>query len=544
MTADGNKSPLMLDRGEQTVSRGGQRIDLPPRVFALLALLIERRGSLVTRAEILKAVWPDTHVSPANVKDSVKSLRRVLGDDVKSPRYIETVRSRGYRYIGDAVLSLVAGSERARGWAALVRAPVIAVLPLGNATGSAAYDFVCDGFTEDATQGLSRFRELVVISAHSAFAVRQRAVSAAAAELGAEWIVSGVVRLQGAALRVQVELTHAPSARSAWVEAHSVPCNALPRVQRELVRAIVTSVVGNVQRQAAERAAGAKPEDRTAYERLLRARHVLARGTRDAVLRARADLRALCDELSSYAPAHAWLAETYYYEAQSAWSSNPAGAADQVLELGQRAVTLDGFDSMGHLAVAWGYYRTGRGIAMARAQLDVALRLNPNDYNNLCFASLLSVCSGEFERAVQSSLAALRRSPVLPDACLFTLGFAYYFRADYARAVRAFARMNRPSSAIHGVVAVCATYLGRRDEAEGAVRAFWAALDPEQQMALREDGANWRAYWSKLFAFQDSQHLEHLLADMRAAGLLRELASTNGRERARRPGKRHGDPSV
>lgn len=518
MTAHGKNSPLTLDRREQRVSREGQPIELPPKAFALLALLMERRGSLITKEEILKLVWPDTHVSHANVKDNIKLLRRLLGDNVQNPRYIETVRSRGYRYIGDPV----GASERRTGSGAArpaPRAPIVVALPLGNLTGSAEYDYVCDGFTEDITRSLSRFRELVVISAHAAFAMRNRSSAAAAGELGAEWIVSGGLRLQGTALSLHVELSHAPSARSAWAEVHSVSCAELPRLGRELVRAVVTSVVGQLERHSAEQPVSGSVEQLSAYERLLRARYTLARATRDDVLQARAELGALCECFPGYASAYVWLAETHYYEAQSSWTPDAAAAAAQVLALGQRAVNLDGFDSMAHLAVAWGYYRTGRGLEMARGQLEIALRLNPNDYNNLCFASVLSVCSGDFKRAIHSSRAALRRSPVLPDACLFTLGFAYYFSADYARAVRAFGRMNRPGAVVHGVVAVCAVHLGLRDEAHSAVRAFWAALDPASHSALREDEARWQAYWDKLFVFRDARHLRCLLADLSAAGL-------------------------
>jgi DNA-binding winged helix-turn-helix (wHTH) protein/tetratricopeptide (TPR) repeat protein len=516
MTTHG-KNSLTLDRCEQRVSRQGQSIELPPKAFALLALLMERRGSLVTKEEILERVWPDTHVSHANVKDNVKLLRRLLGDTVQAPQYIETVRSRGYRYIGDPV----SASETDTAPAARPgpRAPIVVTLPLRNLTGSAEYDFVCDGFSEDITRGLSRFRELVVISAHAAFALRDRSNAAAAGELGAEWIVSGGLRAQGTALSLHVELSQAQSARTAWAEAHSVSCAELPRLGRELVRAVVTSVVGQLERHSTPEVEGGSGEQLSAYERLLRARYTLARATRDDVLQARAELAALCESFPSYAPAHVWLAETHYYEAQSSWTPDAAAAAAQVLALGQRAVTLDGYDSMAHLAVAWGYYRTGRGLEMARGQLDIALRLNPNDYNNLCFASVLSVCGGDFERAIRSSRAALRRSPVLPDACLFTLGFAYYYSADYARAVRAFGRMNRPGAVVHGVVAACAAHLGRADEVHSAARAFWAALDPESHSALRGDAARWQAYWDKLFLFRDARHLQRLLSDLSAAGL-------------------------
>lgn len=89
--------PFVLRPAEWSLQRGGVRVELPPKALAVLLLLVERAGSLVLTEDILKAVWKDTFVEEANVAVYVAAIRRVL-DDPPGTNYIETVRTRGYRF--------------------------------------------------------------------------------------------------------------------------------------------------------------------------------------------------------------------------------------------------------------------------------------------------------------------------------------------------------------------------------------------------------------------------------------------------------------
>lgn len=89
-----------LDFDNQCLWRGDERIVLTPKGFRVLQYLVEHRDQLVTKEALLKAVWPRTAVETNQVKQFVAELRRLLGDDSHVPRYIETVRGRGYRFIG------------------------------------------------------------------------------------------------------------------------------------------------------------------------------------------------------------------------------------------------------------------------------------------------------------------------------------------------------------------------------------------------------------------------------------------------------------
>src|SRR6266446_6926265 len=91
--------PFWLDRRDARLWRGPEAIPLPPKTFAVLCCLVTQAGQLVTKEALLEAVWPETVVSEAVVTVAMRTLRRVLGDQARTPRFIETVHGRGYRFI-------------------------------------------------------------------------------------------------------------------------------------------------------------------------------------------------------------------------------------------------------------------------------------------------------------------------------------------------------------------------------------------------------------------------------------------------------------
>jgi len=102
--------PFRLDRRDERLWRGSEAIPLPPKTFAVLCCLVTQAGQLVTKEALLEAVWPETVVSEAVITVTMRTLRRVLGDPARTPRFIETVHGRGYRFIAP-VSTLVAPSE-------------------------------------------------------------------------------------------------------------------------------------------------------------------------------------------------------------------------------------------------------------------------------------------------------------------------------------------------------------------------------------------------------------------------------------------------
>jgi DNA-binding winged helix-turn-helix (wHTH) protein len=88
------------DTANQCLWRGARMIPLTPKSYAVLRCLLARPGRLVSKHELLDAVWPDAVVSDASLKVCIREIRRALGDRVAAPRFIATVHRRGYRFIG------------------------------------------------------------------------------------------------------------------------------------------------------------------------------------------------------------------------------------------------------------------------------------------------------------------------------------------------------------------------------------------------------------------------------------------------------------
>src|SRR5215469_16333025 len=92
--------PFRFDLTNECLWSGTRAISLRPKAFAVLKLLIENPGQLVSKQKVLDIVWPGTFVGDAVLKDNIRQLREALDDDAGSPAYIETAHRRGYRFIG------------------------------------------------------------------------------------------------------------------------------------------------------------------------------------------------------------------------------------------------------------------------------------------------------------------------------------------------------------------------------------------------------------------------------------------------------------
>src|SRR5438034_7191667 len=95
--------PFAFDPQSRLLWRDGTEIALPPRVLGVLEVLIERAGEVVARQDLLDGVWKDAFVTDTSLAEAVSVLRQALGDDPQSPRYVQTVHRRGYRFVAPIV---------------------------------------------------------------------------------------------------------------------------------------------------------------------------------------------------------------------------------------------------------------------------------------------------------------------------------------------------------------------------------------------------------------------------------------------------------
>lgn len=207
------------------VQRGASRIRLPDRSAAVLEVLLEHAGELVTRDEICERLWGEHPVVDVEhgLNAAVSRLRGVLRDTPLHPRFIETIPRRGYRFVADC--------SRHDARAAAIRS--VAVLPFDD-LGDAGARRIADGLTEEVTTALSGLTPVRVVSRLSASAYRtaRRPLAEVARELGADAVVEGAVLRGVSVLHVSTELLDVRSDSHLWAGRYSAPGSCVEAVTR------------------------------------------------------------------------------------------------------------------------------------------------------------------------------------------------------------------------------------------------------------------------------------------------------------------------
>jgi len=250
---------FLADPKTWRLSRDGQEIHLEPVVLKLLIYLIENRERLVTRQELMDTVWGDTVISESALTKAVARLRKALRDDSATHRYLETVRSRGYRFVahveeiespiqpdlspekGRATILRRALLASAAAIIALVFVPIfwpgrlqhetpevgvirsLAVLPLNNLTGDPEQNYYVDGLQDILITELSRIRDLRVTSRQSTMRYRNSDLPTTdiARELGVDAIVEGSLFREGTRIELTVQLIDGQSDENFWSERYT-----------------------------------------------------------------------------------------------------------------------------------------------------------------------------------------------------------------------------------------------------------------------------------------------------------------------------------
>ena len=205
-----------LDLERRELRRGGAVIDLEPQAFDLLAYLVHHRERVVSKDDLIAAVWNGRIVSDSALTTRINAVRRALGDDGAAQRLVRTFARRGVRFIGEvtesgtgAALDAVApDAPAARPIPPPPERPSIAVLPFENLTGDPAQEYFADGMVEEITTAIARCPWLFVIARNSSFRYKGKPidVNQTARELGVRYVLEGSVRKAGNRVRIAGQL--------------------------------------------------------------------------------------------------------------------------------------------------------------------------------------------------------------------------------------------------------------------------------------------------------------------------------------------------
>jgi adenylate cyclase len=455
---DLNRGCLLLDDRE---------ITLRPKTFAVLIYLATHPGRLVSKEELLTAVWPNLVVTDDTLVQSIGELRRALGES--GARLITTVPRRGYRFEGDEAPP---DRRKARDWhplrwrwkygifaplavAITVAAlwlgtnvrdamkpvvstaikPAIAVLPFQNQSDDVAREYLADGLTQDIINSLGRFSALTVMS-WNAVATYKGAVARPgeiARVLAVRYQVEGSVRYAADQVRVSAQLVDIQG-RVLWSARFDESPADLFTLQDRISREIAGALAIRVTEFEQQRVSTKPTASFDAYDFVLRARPALRRPTRANIVNARELLRRAIALDPDYAAAHSALGETFHVAISMGWAESPAEYWKRVEAEAGEALRLDPADVRGRILLARSYIAYNR-YPEAQAQIDRAIAINPSDADALAGRGNILVWLGKTDAAIETLKLAQRIDPELNDFDNFALTLAYYLKRDYPAAI-------------------------------------------------------------------------------------------------------------
>jgi adenylate cyclase len=474
------------------------------RALEILAALVERRGEIVSKEEIIGAGWPTTVVAEGNLFVQIAALRRILDAAKPGHSCIQTAIGRGYRFITPvtrveaASLSVSSsispnrgdrpGSETERAASLAVGLstpdkPSIAVLPFANLSGDPEQEYFADGMVEEIITALSRVRWLFVLARNSSFTYKGQGidVNQVGRELGVRYVLEGSVRRGGNRVRISAQLIEAVTGAHLWADHFDGSLEDVFDLQDK----VATSVAGVIEPtlQAAETARSERrpTSDLNAYDLYLRAfamHYTSQRHMREGL--------ALLEEAVRRDPQYAsalGLAALYcHLLATDASAPDREAIRRKGIEFGRRAVEVGGDDPGALADAAMALAAFGEDIDAMMLLVDRALALNPGYARGWHVSGFLRLWAGQTDLAIEHGAVALRLSPrAQAGHSSFLIGAALFFSRRFKEAIprlRATIEDEPVFQTPYRFLAACYAHAGLLDEARTTI-ARLRALTPE-----------------------------------------------------------------
>jgi TolB-like protein/tetratricopeptide (TPR) repeat protein len=413
-------------------SLGAKHVE--PKLMDLLVCLAEQSGRVVPHEKIFERVWPGAFVADVALKRSMSTLRRLLRDDATRPRYIRTIRKRGYQLI-EAVVPLEPHAGAANGDAETdaTSRPIrsVAVLPLDDVSGDPEQAFFADGMTDLLISNLARIRALKVISRTSTmrYKGREKPIPVAARELGVDAVVEGAVLRAGNKVRVTARLVDAVRDRLIWAETYERELGDVLRLQSDVARAIVSKIRLELTPHEEEQLArAAEPIDPAVHEACLKGRYFWHKRTAETV---KLGLRCFEEALQldpSYAPAHAGVADSYIVDGGRYLDEPPNVAYGRAREAALRALELDESLAEAHTSLAAVLTDYDWEWSGADREYLRALELNPNYATAQSWYAEHLSRMGRPDEAIAKARRALELDPVSIFSSMLVAWILYFAR--------------------------------------------------------------------------------------------------------------------
>ena len=486
-----------LNPADRLLRRDGEIVALTPKCFDILWKLVEERGHLVEKDELMKAIWPDSFVEEGNLTQNISLLRRALGENSEQPQYIETVPRHGYRFVaevrevqerepepiplervkshsdageketkrttaiqeepevpsqpavahGRKILRLTTVAIALAGsvLAAVVflnrgkfRQPAIkslAVLPLQNLSSDPEQEYFADGMTDALIGGLSKIGALRVISRTSVMRYKstQKTLPEIGRELKVDAVIEGTVLRSGDRVRIRAQLIDAATDEHLWSANFEYDLRDILALQSEVAQTVVREIQIKVTPEEQARLKSASRVNRSAYLNYLRGRYGRNKITEEQLKRAIRYFQSAIEEDPAYAAAHAGLADCYNQLIAIGVGYPPTEFRPRALAAARKALNLDDSLADAHATLANILHYNCEWVA-AEKEFKRAIELNPNDSAAHRWYSQYFASKGQMQAALNEIDQALELDPLSAIAGTMK-GWILEFSRDYERAI-------------------------------------------------------------------------------------------------------------
>jgi TolB-like protein/DNA-binding winged helix-turn-helix (wHTH) protein/Tfp pilus assembly protein PilF len=513
-----------LDFPGRTLRKSGMRVRCQGQPLQVLATLLEKPGVLISREEIRQRLWPqDTFVDFDHaLNTAIKKLRCVLNDDADTPRYIETVPRRGYRFIGSIQPETRAASEspvtpppspdvsrdpspsryragfvaaglgfvvvflalyflhpfRAReGVTSAASQPaMLAVLPFQNMTSDPAQDSFSDGMTEEATTRLarlnsSRFRVIARTSAMKYKDVR-KSVTEIARELHADYLLEGSVRREGPRVRISCQLIRAADQSPSWTQEYNFDSGDPLSLETN----VAETIAGQLNALLGDPAATPHlPVNDKAFDSYLRGLAESSIHTSEGLDHIIAAFERAAGDDPNRAQPFAGLAHVYERGANLGFLQ-PAPAYAKARAAAERAIRLDPSLPESHVYLADAMLTIDYDWQGAQAEIHKALSLNDSDPMAHEWNGIFLAIQNQPELALREMRHAVELDPLNADRKIFLAGLlgSSGRRPEAEEQLKNALELDPSSELAHSVLICLYTSWGRQTDAISEWGAYFS----------------------------------------------------------------------